>query len=343
MVGTSSALRVVFFGTPAFAVPTLRDLLASRHHVCGVVTQPDRPRGRGHAVTDAPVKALARARALPLLQPTRLREPAIADVVASWDPDIGVVAAYGRLIPEALLAVPRLGMVNVHASLLPKYRGAAPIQRAILAGETETGVTIMRMVAALDAGPMLAAVRHPLAGDETSVDVEQALAELGATLLVKSLDAIAEGPVPEVAQDETGATYAAKITREDGLIDWSGSARALHDQIRGLYPWPRAFTFLDGQRLIVLASSPGGCAVPGDAAPGTVVIATRDAIEVATGSGLLSMTRVQPEGRKPMAIREFLAGHPVATGTVLCAPHGSAPRVDADRQALTPLDPPDSV
>ena len=312
-------LRIVFFGTPRFAVPTLECLLQSPHAVAGVVTQPDRPRGRGHHVSEAPVKSLAIARGLPLYQPTRLRDPEVAATLRNWDPDLGVVAAYGRLIPDEVLALPRLGMINVHASLLPKYRGAAPVHRAVMAGERETGVTIMRVIRELDAGPTFAAAARPIGPDETSDVVEGDLAALGGRLLVDVVHAMAEGAAHEERQDEALATYAPKITREDGLIDWTGGGRSIHDQVRGLHPWPHAYTFLDGARLIVLRTRVEPAAAP-SRAPGTIVHVTRDALHVATGSAeAVVLEQVQPEGRRPMTVRDYLAGRPLRPGAVLGA------------------------
>ena len=316
-------LRVVFFGTPQFAVPTLSQLLQSRHTVCGVVTQPDRPRGRGQKVSDAPVKALALAHHLPVLQPERLRDAAVADTIASWHPDLGVVAAYGKLIPEALLLIPRLGMINVHGSLLPKYRGAAPVHRAVIAGETETGVTIMRVVKALDAGAMFATLRQPIGANDTSEMVERDLAERGAALLVQVADAIEDGTAREEPQDDSRATYAAKISREDGAIDWSATAAHIHNQVRGLYPWPHAYTFLDGARIIVLktrvdAQAPAEAGDRDDEA-GTVVAVSREAIVVAAGGGRLAILELQPEGKRPMPARDFIAGRALQPGVRLTA------------------------
>lgn len=311
-------LRIVFFGTPQFAVPTLERLLGSHHHLCGVVTQPDRPRGRGQKVSDSPVKALAVARHLPVIQPERLRDPEVARVIGSWHPDLGVVAAYGRLIPETLLTMPRHGMINVHPSLLPKYRGAAPVHRAVINGDAETGVTIMRVIARLDAGPMFASTTRPIGPDETSERVEHDLSEQGADLLVTVADQIAAGTAREQPQDDAMATYAARLTKEEGLIDWTQSARAIHNRVRGLYPWPHAYTFLDGLRLIVLATHVVQDGA--DATPGTVVSVSRDAIDVATGAGRLSIDTVQPDGRRSMRIRDFLAGRPVARGARLGPP-----------------------
>ena len=306
-------LRIVYFGTPAFAVPTLRHLLASPHHVCGVVTQPDRPRGRGQKVTDAPVKALAVEEHLPIAQPDRLRDPSVADTLANWQPDLGVVAAYGKLIPESLLAIPRFGMINVHASLLPKYRGAAPVHRAVIDGEPETGVTIMRVVKQLDAGGMFATITRPIGADETSDVVERDLAELGAALLVTVVDQIAAGTATEEPQDDMLATYAAKITKDEGLIDWTLPASYIHNRVRGLYPWPHAYTHLDGARMIVLKTHVVDQTT--GAFPGTVVDVSRAHFTVATGHlGVIAIERVQPEGKRPMDTRDFLAGRPVAVG-----------------------------
>ena len=309
---------VVFFGTPQFAVPTLQHLLDSRHTVAGVVTQPDRPRGRGQHVSDLPVKALAVERRLPVLQPERLKPPDVAAALHAWQPDLGVVAAYGKIIPEHLLAIPRFGMINVHASLLPKFRGAAPVHRAVIDGEPETGVTIMRLVKELDAGPMLAKATRPIGPDETSDVVERALADLGARLLVTVVDQIAAGNAHEEAQDPTRATYAPRLTKEDGLIDWSQPAVAIHNRVRGLYPWPHAYAFLDGARLIVLGTHrrvEAGRKGPPYASPGTVVRVERDAILVATGHGEeLAIVALQPEGRRAMTVAEFLAGRPVTPG-----------------------------
>ena len=307
------ALRIVFFGTPAFAVPTLRKLVATRHHVVGVITQPDKPRGRGQRISDAPVKAFALERGIAVLQPPRLAREFFAEEFAALRPDLGVVAAYGKILPEWLLQVPALGMVNVHASLLPKYRGAAPVQRAVIAGDTETGVTIMRVVKALDAGPMLAAVRRPIGPNETSDVVERDLAVLGADLLASVLDDIAEGRIAETRQNDADATYAPRLTKEEGLIDWTQPAEVLHNRIRGLRPWPGAFTFLHGRRLAVHQARPS-LLDAGGAPPGTCVAAA-SAITVACGDGkTIDLLQVQPEGRRVMSARDFSAGHGHLTG-----------------------------
>ncbi len=318
MVAAARSLRVIFFGTPAFALTTLDALLDSRHTVAGVVTQPDRPRGRGQRLSDSPVKARALEAGVPILQPLRLQDPGLTAALTALQADLGVVAAYGRILPEATLAIPPMGMVNVHASLLPRYRGAAPVHRAVMAGETETGVTIMRVVKALDAGPMLAAARRPIDPEETSVDIEQDLATLGASLLLETLDALAAGTALQVPQDDSVATYAPPLRKEEGLMDWTESATSLHDLVRGLHPWPHAFTFAHRRRVIVRRSVlAGGLA---GAAPGAVVVASRDHLIVATGCGRLGLTQLQPEGKRPMSARDFLAGHHLAAGDRFTGP-----------------------
>ena len=307
---------VVFFGTPQFAVPTLRRLLDSTHSVAGVITQPDRPRGRGQKITHAPVKALALERGIPVYQPDRLKPPEVADTLRGWQADLGVVAAYGRIIPEHLLTIPPLGMINVHASLLPKYRGAAPVHRAVINGDSQTGVTIMRVVKELDAGAMLAKVTRPIGPDETSDVVETALADMGAELLVTVVDQLVSGIAREEPQDDTQATYAPRLTKEEGLIDWTRSAPEIHNRIRGLYPWPHAYTFFKGTRLIVLRSAVA-TAGASPTIPGTILRVTSEAIQVATGDGELAILDVQPEGRRAMRAHDFLLGHRLATGETL--------------------------
>ena len=306
-------MRVVFFGTPQFAVPSLEQLIQSPHEVVGVVTQPDRPRGRGQKVTDAPVKATALRHGLPVFQPARLRDPEVIETLESWAPDIGVVAAYGKILPETVLNLPRLGMINVHASLLPRYRGAAPVQRAVIDGMPETGVTIMRMVPALDAGGMFAKVTRPIDPDETSDVVERDLARLGASLLIQVVDDLATGNAVEEPQDDSLSTYAPKITRDEGLIDWTLAAPDIHNRVRGLYPWPHAFGYLNGERLIIMRSRAVG--EPASAVPGTIVSVSPASIQVATGhGGRLAIEEVQPEGRRAMPVRDYLAGHPIQAG-----------------------------
>jgi methionyl-tRNA formyltransferase len=306
-------LRVVFCGTPQFAVPTLTHLLASRHTVCGIVTRPDRPRGRGQKVRDAPIKAMALTHGLPVIQPARPRDPDVASTLRAWSPDLGVVAAYGSLIPENLLAVPPFGMINVHPSMLPKYRGAAPVHRAVIDGVTDTGVTIMRVATLLDSGNMLATAPRAIGPDETSDVVERDLSEMGAALLMAVLEQIVAGTVQDERQDDMLATYAARLTKAEGLVDWTLPAGYIHNRVRGLYPWPHAYSYLDAARLILLATRVEER--PAEAEPGTIVDVSRDAIEVATGHrGRIAILSVQPEGRRAMPTRDFLSGHVVTAG-----------------------------
>jgi methionyl-tRNA formyltransferase len=322
-------LRIVFFGTPEFAVRSLDALLASRHEVVGVVTQPDRPRGRGQRVSPSPVKTTAEAAGLPVWQPDKLRDEQFLDALRDLSPDLGVVAAYGRLLPEPLLALPGLGLINVHASLLPRHRGASPLQHAILAGDSETGVTIMRVVKALDAGGMLARRATPIDPDETAGVLEARLAELGAALLVETLDPLERGDVIETPQDESQVTYAGRLTKLDGLIGWDASARAIHDRVRAFAPWPHAFTFLDGTRYVVHETRPfdsaaaawkstGAGSEPSgatSAAPGVVLAGPRGHLLVAAANRtIVEILRLQEEGRRIVSARELLAGRPIPPG-----------------------------
>lgn len=314
MVSGSAALRVVYFGTPAFAVPSLQGVLESRHEIVALVSQPDRPKGRGHHVVPTPTKEVAVAHGVPVLQPDRIRHEEFLAQVRALQPDLGVVAAYGKILPESLLAIPRLGMINVHASLLPAYRGAAPVHRAVIAGETETGVTIMRVVKELDAGPMFAAVKRPIGPDETSLDVERDLARLGAALLVDIIDALADGSAVETPQDDSRATYAPKISREEGTVDWSRPAQQIHNRVRGLQPWPLVAVRIDGVRYQLHQTML--IAERTDAPAGTVIEATADRFDVAAGDRRrLRIVRIQPEGRRVMTARELLAGRRIAPGT----------------------------
>jgi len=314
MVTQGPSLRIVFFGTPDFAVPTLEALQQSRHPIVGVVTQPDRERGRGHHAHAAPVKQRGEHYGLTILQPERLRDDAFLDALRALSPDLGVVAAYGKILTDAVLSIPPRGLVNVHASLLPKYRGAAPIHRAIMAGETITGVTIMRVVKALDAGPMISFATRPIGENETTAEVEGDLAQIGARALVDAVDAMSEGRWSDTPQKDSDATYANKIEKADGIVDWSRSAREIHNQIRGLHPWPHAYSDLQGERIILLRSEVER-ELPGvQALAGTVLDAHSDQFRVQTGDGVLRLLILQREGRRPLTAREFLAGRRIQPG-----------------------------
>ncbi len=311
-------IRVVFFGTPGFAVPTLREVLARGHQVVAVVTQPDRPRGRGQKPSPGPVAAFAAEHALTLLQPERIKDDAFLSTLAALAPDLGIVAAYGKILPARLLAIPALGLLNVHASLLPRWRGASPIHRAVMAGDSETGVSIMRVVEALDAGGVFAETRRPIGNDETSEEVERDLAALGARLILPVIDQLAAGTARETPQDERLVTYAPRLTRDDGAIDWGAPALAIHNQVRGLHPWPHAFTTLHDARVIVLRTSmaPTPVTWSSQATPGEVVAACRDGLVVLAGDGnALCLTQLQAEGRRAVTAREFAAGARIGVGS----------------------------
>lgn len=306
-------LRLLFLGTPDFAVPSLARLLQSEHRVVGVVSQPDRPRGRGQHVQPPPVKVLAQAHDLLVWQPLRLKDPDLIDALRAVKPDAAVVAAYGRIIPDVLLDLPRLGMINVHASLLPRWRGASPIQRAVMAGDRETGITIMRVVSELDAGPMLAKATRPIGPDETAADVERDLAEIGAALLPPVLGALESGTTREEPQDVALVTFAPRLEKGDGAVDWTLTAPELHNRVRGLHPWPLAFSWLGAARITILRTRAE--AARHTVTEGTIVEARGDRIVVAAGAGTsLALLEVRPEGRRAMTAREFLSGHRVEPG-----------------------------
>jgi methionyl-tRNA formyltransferase len=309
------SLRVAFFGTPGFAVPTLERLIDTRHLVTGVVTQPDRPRGRGQQVTPGPIKSLALAQGLAVLQPERLARDQFEPAFSALNADIGVVAAYGKILPDWLLAAPRLGLINVHASLLPRYRGATPIHRAVMNGDLETGVTIMRVVKALDAGPILSKVRVAIGPDDTTTMVESVLASRGAELLIGTLDAIEAGNAHETPQDESLVTYAPKLERAEGLVDWSRPAASIHNQIRALWPWPHAYSHVGGARVILHRSRRSKRSGHG-AHPGTIVTATAlDGLHAACANGTaIELLEIQREGKRVMSARDAIAAGILAAG-----------------------------
>jgi len=298
------ALRVAFAGTPDFALPALQALLASPHLVVGVLTQPDRPKGRGRQIGASPVKTLAQSRGLPLAQPQTLRSEADRAALAAWQPDVLVVVAYGLILPPAALDLPRLGCINIHASLLPRWRGAAPIQRAILAGDEQTGVTIMRMDRGLDTGPMLLQQTVAVGPEETGGSLHDRLATLGGAALLEALDGVSNGTLPARPQPSEGATYAAKIDKGEALIDWSGDAVHIERQVRAFNPWPIAETRLDGEQLRIFSARAETHGAHARTA-GTIVSVQGDAIVVACGHGQLAITQVQRPGRKPVAARDF--------------------------------------
>jgi methionyl-tRNA formyltransferase len=298
-------------GTPAFAVPSLRALAAATTLV-GVVSQPDRPRGRGLASQPSPVAASAGALGVPLLRPASVRTPETVAALAAWAPDVLVVAAYGKILPPALLALPTLAPVNVHASLLPRYRGAGPIAASILAGDAETGVTIMLMSEGMDEGDMLLQRALPIAPDATTESLTAELAALGATALTDAITALRGGGLTTVAQDPAAVTYAPRLSKDDGRVDWSRDAAAIERMIRAFTPWPSAFTTLGGRTVKLLGAEVAADGRPNAraetaAAPGTITV-VGGRLEVATGTGALAITMLQPEGRKAMPASAFAAG-----------------------------------
>jgi methionyl-tRNA formyltransferase len=307
-------MRIVFFGTPDFAVPSLQALVAERFSVAAVVTQPDRPRGRSRSVMIAPpVKEAALAAGLPLLQPERPTGDLFAAALRRLEPDLGVVVAYGHILRPEVLAVPRLGMINVHASLLPRYRGAAPIQHAIRNGETETGVTIMQMDAGLDTGPILHHVATPVEPDETAGELWHRLATLGAAALVEALSLIAGGLARGYPQDDALATYAPKIDRATARVDWGQDAEVIARQIRAFDPAPGAWTTLDGTSLKLFGARTTDSVNEEKRAAGTV-LRVGERLLVACGSGALLVREVQPEGRGRLCVADWARGRGVIPG-----------------------------
>jgi methionyl-tRNA formyltransferase len=315
-------LRIVYFGTPDFAVPGLCLLMESRHEVVALVSQPDRPRGRGQKLQPTPTKLAAAAGGVPVLQPSRVKDPAFHAALAAFSPDLGVVAAYGRIIPDAVLAIPRLGMINIHASLLPKYRGAAPVHRAVMDGEQVTGVTIMRVVTELDAGPAFAAAARPIGPDEATPEVERALAGIGALLALRVVEQIAHGEQTEVEQDHARATYAPKIEREEGAIDWTLPAARVHNLVRGLQPWPLVSVHVAGVRCLLHRTALTDATTA--AAPGTIAAASDGVLAVAAGDArVVQILEIQPEGKRAMPARDFLAGRAISPGSPVDRPERS--------------------
>lgn len=317
-------MRIVFMGTPAFAVPSLDALIQSKHTVIGIVTQPDRPKGRGQALVPPPIKQVAEQHGLACIQPEKMKAPEVEETLRAWQPDVIAVAAFGRILRKNILTLPPLGCVNVHASLLPKFRGAAPIQWAVMQGEQETGVTTMLMDEGMDTGAILLQKRIPIDPQETPLELSPRLAQLGAALLVETLDRLEQGTLTPQPQDHDKATMAPLLTKEDGLIVWSWPAETIVNRILGLIPWPGSYTYLEGERLMVWrAQVEQGSSSSGDPSapvPGTVLSADKTTIRVVAGRGIVAITEVQPPNRKRMTAEQFLAGHPIRAGIVLTSP-----------------------
>lgn len=305
------SLRILFMGTPAFAVPSLRALHEAGHTLCGVFSQPDRPVGRHqNQFQPTPVKAYALTENIPVFQPEKLRDGAALALIRELEPELIVVAAYGRILPDDILAYPKYGCINVHSSLLPKLRGAAPINWAILNGDKESGVTIMYMAHDLDAGDIILQERTPIGPDETAGELYGRLALMGGALAVRAVEAIAAGTAARTPQEHEAATLAPMLSKELSPMDFTRSAQALHDQVRGLLPWPVAVTELDGVRCKVLKTALTG--ETSTKAPGSVIQADKRGLKLACGDGkALELITLQPDGKKPMAATAFLQGHPI--------------------------------
>ena len=304
-------MRILFMGTPDFAVPSLEALIAAGHEICGVFTQPDKPKNRGMKLQAPPVKVCAQEHAIPIYQPTKLRDGTALALIQELDPELIVVAAYGRILPDDILAAPPKGCINVHSSLLPKYRGAAPINWAILNGDSETGVTIMHMAHDLDAGDIIDMAATPIDPDETVVTLHDRLAVLGAELLIKVVSDIDAGTARRTPQEHDKATLAPMLSRELSSMDWGRTARQLHDQVRGLIPWPAAVTELGGNRCKVFSTAVMKRNT--DASPGTILAADKNGIQVACGGGtVLRIDELQADGGKRMKSADYLRGHPIS-------------------------------
>lgn len=308
--------RIIFMGTPEFACPTLQTLLDRNENVVAVFTQPDRPKGRGQKLQPPPVKELALQHDIPVHQPPKVRAPEAIEQIRGLQPDLIVVVAFGQILPKTLLDIPPRGCVNVHASLLPRYRGAAPLNWCIVNGETETGVTTMLMDAGLDTGPMLLKKATPIGPDEGIQALHDRMSHLGAELLGETLDGLKTGQITAEAQDDSLSCYAPLLKKEHGLIDWQRPAVELHNQVRGLSIWPGTVTFLENAPLKLYRTSIGR----GTGLPGSIIAAGKNGIEVACGQGSLIIHELQAAGSKKMEAASFLAGHPLALGTMLM-PH----------------------
>jgi methionyl-tRNA formyltransferase len=310
-------MRLVFLGTPAFAVPTLERMVAAGHEVVEAVTQPDRPRGRGRQLAAPPVKEAATRLGIPVYQPERVRRPEAVEHLRALSPDAMVVVGYGQIIPQSVIDLAPLGIINVHASLLPKYRGAGPIQWAIANGETRTGVTTMRIDAGLDTGEMLLKAETEIGPEENAVELGLRLAEMGAGLLVRTLAGLADGSIVPEKQDSSQATYAPLLKKEDGAIDWSRPAAEIHNRVRGLQPWPGASTTFRGQTLQVWRSRVADAGAPG--VPGAV--RSVRPLVVQCGSGALELVEVQMEGRKRVPTGDFANGRRLTENEILGETH----------------------
>lgn len=307
----NKTFRIIFMGTPDFSVPALQALIDGPDEVVAVVSQPDRPKGRGKKMAATPTKLVAEASNIPVLQPTKIKTEEFAETLRSFNPDLIIVAAYGRILPSSILDLPPLGCINIHGSLLPRHRGAAPIQWAILAGDSEAGVTIMQMDVGMDTGAMLLPAAIPVTDDETAGGLFDKLSNLGGTALLQALDLLRAEKLPPIEQDHSLATEAPPLKKEDGCIDWSKPAHEIHCLIRGMDPWPTAYSFLDGKRIRFF--SPHVSESTSSQSPGSIVQADKNGLLLATGEGTLLVREIQPEGKKRMSVEAYLCGQKLTT------------------------------
>jgi methionyl-tRNA formyltransferase len=308
-----TGLRLVFMGTPEFAVPSLQKLVDLGEHTVAVVTQPDRPKGRGQRLTPPPVKLLAEKLCIPVLQPVKVRAPEFIDVMRELNPDLIMVTAFGQILPKSLLEIPRFGCINIHASLLPRYRGAAPINWSIINGETETGITIMQMDEGLDTGDILLKRALSIGPEEDACSLHDRLSMAGAEAMADALDLLATGRLVREKQNDSLSNYAPMLKKEDGLIDWTREPGTICNLVRGLTPWPGAFTMLGDKTLKIYRCRIAG----GGGEPGTILQADRSGLVIACRGGGVLVEELQLEGKKRLSAKDFLAGYNIKPGTIL--------------------------
>ncbi len=306
-------MKIVFFGTPEFAVPPLEALLNSGHEIIAVVTQPDRRSGRGRRVTPGPVKVLAQQAGLRVLQPATVRERHFINELEALKPSAVVVAAYGQILPSGIIRLPRFGCINIHASLLPRYRGAAPVNWALINGEEKTGVTTMLMDEGMDTGPVLLREEVRITPEDTAGTLSAKLSRIGADLLLRTLHGLENGSIKPV-QQSGDPSYAPRLKKTDGMIQWSKPARELCDFIRGMNPWPGAYGFLEGERVRILKAAPAEPAADAGCRPGVICKVTTDEMHVCTGGGAVSILEIQPAGKSAMPVKTFLQGRKLREG-----------------------------
>ena len=310
-------MRLVFMGTPQFAVPSLRTLLNSSHEVVGVVTQPDRPKGRGKVIVPPPVKELALQQNVPVIQPEKMKAPEFISHLEEWHPDVIVVTAFGRILPTSILTLPPQGCINVHGSLLPAYRGAAPIQWAIINGETQTGITTMYMDEGMDTGDILLQEKVNIHGEETAGELAIRMAEVGGKLLVPTLEQLESGSLTRIPQDDSQASLAPILTKNDGCVDWTMSAKQIVNRVKGLSPWPGTFSYLKGKRMMFWqVREMESFSETSTGQPGTIISVGGTEVVVKTGKGLVGIMEWQPENKKRMTVEQYLSGNSLTPGAM---------------------------